>query len=62
MAWFRNHYVCTNCEGHWVAEQAAAHTDECPYCSAHDTAPYKSDDRTAIVEPNGVLYAASASR
>jgi hypothetical protein len=56
MAWFRNHYVCLACEGHWLAERSAAIEDDCPFCRAYDVAPYKSDDRTLIVEPAGETF------
>jgi hypothetical protein len=42
MAWFRNHYVCLACEGHWLAEHAEAIEADCPFCRAYDVAPYKS--------------------
>ena len=53
MPWFRNHYVCIACEGHWLAEAAAAQDGDCPFCRAYDVTPYKSDDWTLIVEPQG---------
>jgi hypothetical protein len=53
MPWFRNHYVCIACEGHWLAEAAAAQDDDCPFCRAYDVTPYRSDDWTRIVEPQG---------
>ncbi|MEI9803233.1 MAG: hypothetical protein WDN48_00710 [Pseudolabrys sp.] len=56
MAWFRNHYVCIACQGHWVAELVAAHEDNCPFCRAYDVAPYKSDDWTLVVEPQGDAF------
>jgi hypothetical protein len=56
MAWFRNHYVCIACQGHWVAEHAATLEDDCPFCRAYDVAPYKSDDWTLVVEPQGEVF------
>jgi len=44
MAWFRNHYVCTACDGHWIAESAEALEEHCPHCRAYDVSPYRSDD------------------
>ena len=57
MAWFRNHYVCLACEGHWLAEQAEEIEADCPFCRAYDVAPYKSDDWTPIVEVASALPA-----
>lgn len=48
MPWFRNHYVCTACEGHWIAEHAEALDAHCPHCRAYDVAPYRSDDLAVI--------------
>ncbi len=56
MAWFRNHYVCTACEAHWLAERPAAVEDDCPFCRAYDVVPYKSDDWTRVVEPKGDAF------
>jgi len=47
MAWFRNHYICIACQGHWLCERAEVQDDDCPFCRAYDVAPYKSDDWTA---------------
>lgn len=47
MAWFRNHYVCTACEGHWIAESAEAIEAHCPHCRVYDVVPYRSDDIAA---------------
>lgn len=44
MPWFRNHYVCFACEGHWLAEHAEAVAADCPFCRVYDVVPYKSDD------------------
>lgn len=51
MPWFRNHYVCVACEGHWIAEHVEAREDHCPFCRAYEVAPYKSDDWSVVVEP-----------
>jgi hypothetical protein len=55
MPWFRNHYVCIACDGHWLAEHAQAQDADadCPFCRAYGVTPYKSDDRTRIVAPQG---------
>ena len=53
MAWFRNHYFCFDCEGHWLAEAAEDREADCPFCRAFDVTPYKSDDWTRVVEPRG---------
>jgi hypothetical protein len=61
MAWFRNHYVCIVCDGHWIAERSAALEDDCPFCRAYGVTPYKSDDRTVIVEPDGDVFVVLSS-
>jgi DNA-directed RNA polymerase subunit RPC12/RpoP len=48
MPWFRNHYVCTVCEGHWLAEATEAQDANCPHCRAFDVVPYRSDDLTRV--------------
>ena len=49
MAWFRNHYVCSACEGHWILECVAVQDEHCPHCRAYDVTPYRSDDLTLVV-------------
>jgi len=48
MTWFRNHYVCVSCEGHWLAEAAEAQDADCPHCRAYDVVPYRSDNLARI--------------
>ena len=57
MPWFRNHYICTVCEGHWLAEQAEPQDNDCPHCRAFDIAPWKSDDWSRVIErdPKGFV-------
>ena len=63
MTWFRNHYVCTVCEGHWLAEAAEALEADCPHCRAYDVVPYRSDDLTRIkVRASAVKVRASAAK
>ena len=56
MPWFRHHYYCEGCDGTWLGEAALVVEDDCPFCGAHDTAPYRSDDWTFIVEPSGDAF------
>lgn len=56
MPWFRNHYICTACEGHWLAEHAEAQEVDCPHCRAYDIAPYRSDDWSRVVDRQGDRY------
>jgi len=56
MAWFRNHYVCTACEGHWVSEHDEIVEMQCLHCRAYDVTPYKSDDWSVVVEPQDDGY------
>jgi len=50
MPWFRHHYSCETCDGHWLAEAAFVVEGDCPFCGARDSFPYKSDDRTMFIE------------
>ncbi len=56
MAWFRNHYVCDACNGHWIAEHVEVREAHCPFCRAYDVAPYKSDDWSVVVLPADEAY------
>jgi hypothetical protein len=56
MPWFRHHYYCEGCDGTWLAEAELVVTGDCPFCSARDALPYKSDDRTFIIEPRGDTF------
>lgn len=53
MPWFRHHYHCESCQGSWIAEASAAIEGDCRFCGARDVAPYRSVDRTVIVERQG---------
>jgi hypothetical protein len=57
MAWFRHHFSCEACAGHWLAEAERAIEADCPLCGARDVAPYKSDDRSFVVEAAGARFA-----
>lgn len=55
MAWFRNHYVCLACDGHWIAEGVeVAEEADCPHCRAYDVTAYRSDDLSAAVAKGSV--------
>ncbi|MBS0249225.1 MAG: hypothetical protein JSR61_21630 [Proteobacteria bacterium] len=56
MPWFRNHYVCTACEGHWLAEAAEAEAADCPHCRSFDVAPYRSEDFSRVIERDGTRF------
>ncbi len=56
MPWFRNHYICTVCEGHWLAEHSEAMEADCPHCRALDVSPYKSDDRSRVIDHDGDAF------
>ena len=49
MAWFRNHYLCSACEGHWIAECVEVQDEHCPHCRAYDVVAYRSDNLDIIV-------------
>lgn len=55
MAWFRNHYLCSACEGHWIAECVEVQDEHCPHCRAYDVVAYRSDD--LAVESLAILVA-----
>ena len=56
MAWFRHHYHCESCHGSWLAEAEAAIEADCPFCRERDVVPYKSDDRTVVIEEHQQLF------
>ena len=56
MPWFRNHYVCTVCEGHWHAEAAEPESVHCVHCRAYDVSPYRSDDFTRVIDRDGARF------
>jgi len=56
MPWFRNHYACTVCEGHWHAEAAEAESVHCVHCRAYDVAPYRSDDFSRVIDRDGARF------
>lgn len=53
MAWFRNHYVCLVCDGHWIAEGTEIADADCPHCRAYDVTAYRSDDLSVVVAKTG---------
>jgi len=55
MSWFRLHYHCESCRGSWLAEGELVIEADCLYCESRDVHPYKSDDRSATVEPHEKL-------
>ena len=53
MAWFLNYYLCERCEMTWTDEWSCMCDDDCPRCGARHMSPYKSDDLTTVVKPDG---------
>ena len=53
MAWFLNRYRCERCDRTWSDEWSCMCDDECPYCEAGDMSPFKSEDMTEMVVPDG---------
>jgi hypothetical protein len=51
MAWFRNFYVCADCDSVWTDEWSCMCDDDCPRCGGRHMSPYRSDDLTEIIEP-----------
>ncbi len=57
MPWYRHHYTCEGCDGHWLAEAAILIQADCPFCDVGDIFPYKSDDWTLKIERDGKKFA-----
>jgi hypothetical protein len=53
MAWFLNIYLCDRCRRVWTDEWSCTCDDECPHCGARDMSPFKSEDLTELVIPEG---------
>jgi hypothetical protein len=53
MAWFLNIYRCERCSRVWKDEWSCTCDDECPHCGARDMSPFKSEDLTEFVAPDG---------
>jgi hypothetical protein len=50
MAWFRNQYVCEECEESWEDEWSCCCDDDCPHCGARHMEPVDSIDLTEVIE------------
>ncbi|WP_146119465.1 hypothetical protein [Phyllobacterium phragmitis] len=66
MSWFRNHYICEQCDESWNDEWSCACDDDCQSCGARHFSPYHSDDLSVIIEEMGdgryaVLYSPSSA-
>ena len=48
MAWFRNHYSCSQCGKSWTDEWSCQCDDDCPHCGARHMSPSASDDLTEV--------------
>ncbi len=53
MAWFLNHYKCARCHRGWTDDWSCMCDDDCPHFGARHMSPYKSDDLTHLIEPDG---------
>lgn len=53
MPWFRNHYVCHVCEGHWHAEHAEMQDANCPHCRTFGVTAYRSEDWSRVIDRAG---------
>jgi hypothetical protein len=40
---FRNYYRCGECDCEWINTWCAHRQDDCPWCEARYTPPYKSE-------------------
>jgi hypothetical protein len=61
MAWFRNHYVCIACDGHWIAEGTEVIEADCPHCHAYDVVAYRHDDLSVVTAEAGTEKALVAA-
>jgi Zn-finger nucleic acid-binding protein len=61
MAWFLNFYRCDRCSRVWRDEWSCTCDDECPHCGARDMSPFKSEDLTELVAPDGAEFVAIRS-
>jgi predicted nucleic acid-binding Zn-ribbon protein len=57
MAWFLNFYRCDRCSRVWKDEWSCMCDDECPHCGMRDMSPFKSNDLTELVAPDGDQFA-----
>ena len=53
MAWFRNRYVCPECNRFWDDEWSSMCDDRCGDCDIKGITPFESEDLSAIVERSG---------
>jgi hypothetical protein len=56
MAWYRNYYKCDRCGHKWPDEWSCMCDDDCRHCGARHMSPYKSDDLTEIIQPDGEKF------
>ncbi len=49
MAWYLNHYHCTDCGTTWTDEWSCRCDDECPSCGSRNWSPFESEDLTEVV-------------
>lgn len=61
MAWFLNFYRCDRCCRVWKDEWSCACDDECPHCGNRNMSPFKSEDLTEFVAPDGKEFVAIRS-
>jgi hypothetical protein len=50
VAWFRNQYLCEDCECEWQDEWSATCDDDCPECGSRHMEPFDSIDLTETIE------------
>ncbi len=61
MAWFLNFYRCDRCKSIWRDEWSCMCDDECPHCGARDMSPFRSEDLSELVAPDGEQFVALRS-
>lgn len=56
MAWFLNHYHCSDCDTSWDDEWSCCCDDECPVCGSGDWTPLDSEDLSVITICDGTEF------
>lgn len=56
MAWYVNHYHCSDCGSNREDEWSCCCDDECPNCGSRNWSPYASENLTEIVVQRGSMF------
>ena len=61
MAWFVNMYRCERCKTIWRDEWSCTCEDDCPHCGLRHMTPFRSEDLTEVIAPDGQEFIALRS-